>query len=984
MSAKRNVVTGWPCTRFPRPYRLQAATLRQSATGVVGPHEGPCGSGTVFVYSGQGSQWAGMGRQLLADEPVFAAAVAELDPEFTAALGFSLHDVLANGEPVEGSVRVQSVLYGLQVALTALWRSYGVEPDAVIGHSMGEVSAAVAAGVLTAAEGLRVIAARSQLMAQLTDKGAVALVELGASAVEALIDPYPGVAVTVYSSPRQTVVAGPADEVDAVIEVARERNIFARRVNMEVASHHAMMDPILPELKDALADLVPGFPVVRVISTVENAGEAAQFDADHWVANLRNPVRFGDAISTAGATNCTFIEISPHPILTKAITDTLEDPDSGNKHHHSLGTLARDTNDTVAFHTSLNATFTARPPVGTHPPEPHPALPVTPWRHTRHWLDFTPVRTGFGTRRGRALAAGDSPVPIDWLYEPNWPIRPLPAGSVGAGGSWRVLGDDQLAAELGSGEFGDAEYVLFAPACTGASVDVASAYRLFNEARGIATDLAAQAQGSQPPKLFFLTRNAQPVIDGDRANPTHAVLWGLGRTLALELPEIWGGVIDVDESIPPVLAARLVRDEATIGDGEDQVVYRSGVRHVPRLEPVAPPASDVVLTKDGSHLVIGATGHIGPHLIRQLAEMGAGTIVAVSRNPGERLHDLAQQLASTGTNLVQVAADVTDESAMAALFDRFGTDLPALDGIYLAAFAGGPVTLSDMTDDDVSTMFRPKLDALGVLHELSLRTRVRHFVLFSSISGLLGSRWLAHYTATSTFLDTFAYARRNLGLPATVVNWGLWKSLADLQSDAGEVMANAGLEPMADEVAIRALPLAMGAGAPVRITVVDADWPLIAAAYRTRGALRIIDDVLERGATAGADAPESEFRKTLRECPPEGRRELLAEHILAAASAVIGLAPGDRLDPEAGFFQLGMDSLMSVTLQRTLIASLGIDLPAAFIYENPTISSLTEALCERMGLEAAPTGKSGIATRAQQRAKARQGAAAGRRKGRVV
>ena len=111
---------------------------------------------------------------------------------------------------------------------------------------------------------------------------------------------------------------------------------------------------------------------------------------------------------------------------------------------------------------------------------------------------------------------------------------------------------------------------------------------------------------------------------------------------------------------------------------------------------------------------------------------------------------------------------------------------------------------------------------------------------------------------------------------------------------------------------------------------------------------------------------------------------MLAEHILAAASAVIGLAPGDRLDPEAGFFQLGMDSLMSVTLQRTLIASLGIDLPAAFIYENPTISSLTEALCERMGLEAAPTGKSGIATRAQQRAKARQGAAAGRRKGRVV
>ena len=293
-----------------------------------------------------------------------------------------------------------------------------------------------------------------------------------------------------------------------------------------------------------------------------------------------------------------------------------------------------------------------------------------------------------------------------------------------------------------------------------------------------------------------------------------------------------------------------------------------------------------------------------------------------------------------------------------------------------------------MTDDDVNTMFRPKLDALGVLHALSLRTNVRQFVLFSSISGLLGSRWLAHYTATSAFLDTFAYARRNMGLPATVVNWGLWKSLADLQSDAGEVMSNAGLEPMPDEVAIRALPLVMGPDAPVRTTVVDADWPLLAAAYRTRGALRIVDDVLAREEAANGEAPESEFRKELRECPPEGRREMLADHIVTLASAVIGLSPDQSLDPEAGFFQLGMDSLMSVTLQRRLSASLGIALPAALIYEYPTISSLTDALCERMGYPTADqspaAARSGLGARAQQRAKARQGAAANRRKGHVV
>ena len=119
---------------------------------------------------------------------------------------------------------------------------------------------------------------------------------------------------------------------------------------------------------------------------------------------------------------------------------------------------------------------------------------------------------------------------------------------------------------------------------------------------------------------------------------------------------------------------------------------------------------------------------------------------------------------------------------MSQLFDRFGADLPPLGGIYLAAFGGGPVTLRDMTDDDVTAMFRPKLDAVSLLHKLSLKHPVRQFVLFSSISGVLGSRWLAHYAATTTFLDTFAYARRAAGLPATTINWGLWKSLADVQT----------------------------------------------------------------------------------------------------------------------------------------------------------------------------------------------------------
>ena len=744
-------------------------------------------------------------------------------------------------------------------------------------------------------------------------------------------------------------------------------------------------------------------PRIPVISTVEGADPQAPFDAEHWVANVRNPVRFSQAIAAAGANHSTFIEISPHPVLTKAISDTLGDPDVGNAHHHSLGTLQRDAHDTVAFHTNLNATHTTRAPLGEHPPEPHPAIPTTPWRHTRHWIDTAPASPASGLsspgesgRQGRRpLAAADSPIPIDWLYEPSWPMRPLPATGGAGIGPWLVLGDADLGCELGRSlahgsdklalraALAEVDNVVFAPPSTGALVDVVAAYALFHEARAVVEELISMPS---PPRLCIVTRNAQPVVEGDRANATHAVLWGLGRTLALEHPEIWGGLIDIDESMPAALAARLVLAEAQAGDGEDQVVYRAGARHVPRLERLAPWSSPAdVIWGDTSHLVIGATGHIGPHLIQQLADMGAGTIVAVSRNPGGRLNELAQRLSATGTTLVEVAADATDAAAMSALFNRFGADLPALEGIYLAAFAGGPVALSGMTDDDVATMFRPKLDALGVAHALSITMPIRQFVLFSSISGLLGSRWLAHYTATSAFLDTFAYARRNLGLAATTANWGLWKSLADLQSGTSQVTSESGLVPMSDEVAIRAMPLLMGPEAPVRSTVVDADWDLLAAAYRTRGALRIVDDVLTRDEPSDLDQPESEFAKALRECLPEGRRDLLSDHIRTLASDVMGLPSTEVLDPAVGFFQLGMDSLMSVTLQRSLSASLQIKLPASVIYEYPTISALTDALYERMGYltaaDSAAAAQSGLGARAQLRARARLGAQTGRRKG---
>ncbi|OAN26395.1 type I polyketide synthase [Mycolicibacterium iranicum] len=415
---------------------LQALASGQAAPGVVTSQQSGRRPGTVFVYSGQGSQWTGMGRRLLADEPAFAAALDELEPVFVEQVGFSLRDIIAGGETITGIERIQPVLVGMQLALTELWRSYGVHPDAVIGHSMGEVAAAVVSGALSVADGLKVIATRSKLMSRLSGQGAMALIELDPDAATELIADYPDVTLAVHASPRQSVIAGPPDQVDAVIAEVAAKDRLARRVEVDVASHHPTIDPILPELREALQDLRPGSPNIPiVITTRDHDGPEPVFDADYWVDNLRNPVRFRQAVEAAGAELGTFIEVSPHPLLTFGISDTL-----GTTHHHAVPTLLRETerasgdasDETLSFHTNLNSTYTTLPPVSGHGREPHPVLPTTPWHHTRHWVPATntnrrgPAAPRPGTLLGDLTSVATSPPTHLWQARLVREAKPYP------------------------------------------------------------------------------------------------------------------------------------------------------------------------------------------------------------------------------------------------------------------------------------------------------------------------------------------------------------------------------------------------------------------------------------------------------------------------------------------------------------------------------------------------------------------------------
>ncbi|MGZ4583088.1 MAG: sulfolipid-1 biosynthesis phthioceranic/hydroxyphthioceranic acid synthase [Mycobacterium sp.] len=302
--------------------------LREVANGdavypeVVGQEE----RGPVWVFSGQGSQWAAMGVDLLANEPAFAAAIAKIEPLIAAESDFSVIEALTAPEKVTGIDRVQPTIFAMQVALAATMKSYGVRPGAVIGHSMGESAAAVVAGALSLEDGVRVICRRSKLMTKIAGSGAMASVELPAQQVlsELMARGVNDAVVAVVASPQSTVIGGATETVRELVAAWEQREVMAREVAVDVASHSPQVDPILDELYDVLAEIEPLTPEVPYYSATSfDPREEPYCDANYWVENLRHTVRFSAAVQAALEDGYrVFGELSPHPLLTHAVDQT--------------------------------------------------------------------------------------------------------------------------------------------------------------------------------------------------------------------------------------------------------------------------------------------------------------------------------------------------------------------------------------------------------------------------------------------------------------------------------------------------------------------------------------------------------------------------------------------------------------------------------------------------------------------------------------
>lgn len=360
---------------------LRAVADQAPASQVVTGTARPDAAAPVFVFSGHGSAWPGMGAQLLDTEPAFAEAVAEQEPHFLSTVGFSLREVLCSPGPPSDLNVVQPALFGMQVALARFWQACGVRPAAVLGHSMGEVAAAVVAGALDVPSGLLVMRERARLLAGLdtAGAGAMAVVDLPPEEVS-----FPGLTVAVHGSPAQCTVAGTREAVAAFVGNVTASGGFARVLPIGGAAHTAAVAPGLAAFRTAIGSLTSASPTVPVLSSVlDDPAAEPKFDPEYWAANLRRPVRFRQAVEAAVERgHRVFLEISPHPVVLSAIEQTAD--------VLTLAAMRRDGEGCLPALAALHVAGHASALLARYPAAPVVDLPARRWRHVRHWATATP------------------------------------------------------------------------------------------------------------------------------------------------------------------------------------------------------------------------------------------------------------------------------------------------------------------------------------------------------------------------------------------------------------------------------------------------------------------------------------------------------------------------------------------------------------------------------------------------------------------
>ncbi|MGW2681454.1 SDR family NAD(P)-dependent oxidoreductase, partial [Streptomyces sp. NPDC001436] len=938
----------------------------------------------AWVFPGQGTQWVGMGAGLLESSPVFAARLRECAEALAPFVDFDAVEVVREGRSLDRVDVVQPVTWAVMVALAEVWRSLGVVPDAVVGHSQGEIAAAAVSGALSLEDAARVVALRAAVIGrELAGLGGMASLPLPVADVEERLTGWAGrLGVAAVNGPSSTVVAGDADAVAAFVAEAQEAGIRARQVPVDYASHSAHVERIEGELLEVLGPIVPRRPEVPFYSTVSaELVDTAALDAAYWYRNLRQPVRFEDTVRALLAKGfATFVESSAHPVLVMGIQETDADV-------LAVGSLRRDEGGLERFLTSAAELFVRGIDIGW------PSLfegtgarridlPTYAFQHQHYWLESS-----------APAATTTAPDGIDsWRYRTTW--KGLGGGGAAArlDGRWLVVVPPGQAAAADAAEAALARrgarterLTVEADAATRAGLTAALA--AYGGLSGVLSLLslvrtpsalpatvallqAATDTGINAP-VWALTREAVAAAPGELPEDTGAQVWAFARVAALELPALWGGVVDLPAQ-PDARAFDRVADAVAQGGrpgSEDQIAVRpsgSYARRVVRaLPPAAPAGADRRWQARGTVLVTGGTGALGAHVARWLARNGAAHLVLTSRRgpaaPGADA--LAAELRGLGVQVTVAACDVADRDALAALLDAH----PPTAVFHTAGVLHDGV-ISALGPDRFEEIRAPKADAAHHLHEL---TRARGldldaFVLFSSVTGTWGNGGQAAYAAANASLDVLAEQRRAEGLPATSLAWGLWGGGGMAEGAGEESLGRRGIRAMDPDEGIEALHRALDHD-DVCLTVVDVDWSDFAprtAALRPGPAFdtvpearRALEDARER---TGTDAgPADGLAGRLAALSGAERTRLLVRLVRTEAAAVLRHPDTDAVRPERAFKDAGFDSLTALELRNRLARATGLSLAATVVFDRPNPAALAAHLLDQLLGDGGDGGDSG-------------------------
>ncbi|WP_274917955.1 type I polyketide synthase [Streptomyces sp. WZ-12] len=802
---------------------------------VLRPTDGAAARPVALLFPGQGSQRPGMAAGLLGSDPVFTETMHRcLDT--VGALGVDLEPAWRGPHAAELLNRTeyaQPLLASVGLSLAAMWRAWGIDPTALLGHSVGELTAALVAGVAEPEDGLRLVTARAQAM-QAMPPGAMLAVALPEDEARALLGE--SLALAAVNGPRQSVLAGPAEAIEAAAAQVRAAGGRARRLTTSHAFHSPAMARAAEQFLAAFDGVSLAPPAVPVISaaTGEPLTDAQATDPAFWAGQLAAPVRFGPALAhLLGARPLTTLEAGPG----RALTTLVRGHGGGSLAVPGLGT---DADDPSAALTAAGTLWTEGHDLrweAVGPPRPlrRTALPAYPYQRTRHWISPPPSPEPAATGDGAPPPATERPAqpPLPEAGEhtaagngtrttPGTPAAPTPPGpSPLSLVRWRelpatarppryrgstaltLLPDDPAAARRVTALLGRAGHRVV-PAHPGTVADVlpellanggepalyvhARAAGNWPQAtvRNVTDQLAAGVESAfelvrtvargarRPPRFLLLTEQAVDVSGGEPLHPAKAALAGLARTVPLELPGAACLLLDIAPGTDDDLITHQLQEPA----GPPVVALRGDRRWAPVEVPIPHrPATEPPIRPGGTYLITGGYGGLGLAAARGLAATGlAPTLVLTGRRgPTPATEPHLAELTRLGARVLTERTDITDEASLRDLADRVERTAGRIHGVLHTAGLPGGGLIAFRTVEQLRAVLRPKtLGTLALEQVFADRPPLdflAHFSSRASLAGLVGS---ADYAAANAFLDAHATASRQR---CVSVNWPSWAAV---------------------------------------------------------------------------------------------------------------------------------------------------------------------------------------------------------------